>query len=1115
MIPAEGSGGGPFPRAPRRRWAFRRGAVLAWIVLPVVLAGPAPGPPGGPEGGGRLRVVDAAGEPVPGAVLECPDGQGNLTVVAVAGTDGRMAWARLPAPRCRVRADGFTSRPFPGKPSGTDEITLLRAAAVGGRLLDPGGDPAAGVQVETPGCAGELRVAVTDERGRFRLAGLDPGNTVLRVSGPGLLPETVDVATWPGITSRVVAHTCRAARLEFVSGEGRAARLRRARIREEDRGRVVCRGSDDRPLLPRNLEAVPAGTVPGDLPAGVPLVALLVPARGAPLAIRLRLRPGPNRVPLALHAGATLEGRLVDAAGTGLPGTRLELSSSDPLLDELLDLARLRRTTCGEGGVFAFRGLPAGVYLLRARGPAVRLPGMTVVVAEGERRRLGDVVARPGGSLRVRVVDRAGKPVPGARVRACPRAGGGCPWRTRARTGRDGRALLAGLRPGTWRVEAAAPGFLPADRDGLHPGRGTPVEIVLSRGGGIAGTIVDAGGRPVGAARLALRIPGSVAAPAAETTVHPDAEDGSFRWQGVPAGTWNLSVRAPGRGSATVTHLEVEEGEEVDAGEIVVEPGLVLRGRVTAADGSPVSGAEVVALGEEEPPAEGPATWTGSDGTFELGGLPREGAVLARAPGFAPGKSRFRVIPGEGLPWMEIVLDEGGSIEGRVTGPSGEPLAGATVEIRELPGSRAHTGADGSYVLEPVPRGRWWLTLVADPARPELLAERREVVLRSVGERLHVDFDLGSVLSGRVLRGDEGVPWARVTAVAAGIDPVVRTAEADAQGNYRLAGVSPGDWTLLVDLPTGCRWREPFSWETGGEGDRGRHDIRVPEGELPGLVLDDEDGKPLGGVEVAWAAPRRPGQVTYTWPLPASGGGAAVVQSDPRPGAAAVSGPDGSFRLCVPPGGTVRLQAEAPGPYEKVEQEVELPLERPPLVLRLPRRARRLRIEVPAAAGRASCKLVVERRGNYRVLPLGPEGEASLELPPGPFRAWAGCAGALLGRTGWTSPEDAGEAIRVDLEPVFPVRLTGFDALEEAVGEQPEGLSFEVLDEAGEDLFRMGMATGAIRLLPGAVPGEAVLEGLPAGRVRVRILLGGRVLVDGEVAVGAGSPVLDVTPSGP
>ncbi|MBM7830062.1 protocatechuate 3,4-dioxygenase beta subunit [Agromyces cerinus] len=141
-----------------------------------------------------------------------------------------------------------------------------------------------------------------------------------------------------------------------------------------------------------------------------------------------------------------------------------------------------------------------------------------------------------------------------------------------------------------------------------------------------------------------------------------------------------------------------------------LERGGTITG-VVAADGGPIAGVEVSAVGS----GWGSAT-TDEAGRFEMTGLvPGTYSVWFAMPSGSPyfsGGAEVDVTSG-GIAELDFVPEGAASVHGRVSlADSGAGVAGATVTLHALGGASvgtATTDADGDYVIAPIAAGRYLL----------------------------------------------------------------------------------------------------------------------------------------------------------------------------------------------------------------------------------------------------------------------------------------------------------------------------------------------------------------------------------------------------------------------
>jgi hypothetical protein len=147
-----------------------------------------------------------------------------------------------------------------------------------------------------------------------------------------------------------------------------------------------------------------------------------------------------------------------------------------------------------------------------------------------------------------------------------------------------------------------------------------------------------------------LALPGRTHVPGLLVRIAPSAADdesailqsrwielqgGQLRYPWFPAGRWRVTFCSEGH-APCVRDLDMKAGEEHPLGEIMLEPGCTLRGRVVGEDGRPVAEAQVF-LGEElDLDIYEPSQRSGHDGGFAVAGVSTAASTLVvRAPGYA------------------------------------------------------------------------------------------------------------------------------------------------------------------------------------------------------------------------------------------------------------------------------------------------------------------------------------------------------------------------------------------------------------------------------------------------------------------------------------------------
>ena len=373
---------------------------------------------------------------------------------------------------------------------------------------------------------------------------------------------------------------------------------------------------------------------------------------------------------------------------------------------------------------------------------------------------------RPGGRVAGTVVRKAdGKPVASARVVAR-----GC---LAATPDEGGRFVLQGLaRPSLGAVRVSAPGFADAVARVSCFGPGVyPLRFELSPGCTVRGRVTDEQGQPVRGAVVR----GGPDAAGDWDAVRSAATDerGRFELAGFSPGRPLPTLTASHRDFATAVkrQLPAPRAGEAATVDFVLTQGGAIEGRVRDSRGRRIEGVLV----RSDWGLDYRSTRTDRRGRFRLEHLAEDTYCIAvEADGYAD--VRRQVVPGRrtrwtwlpwvrGVPWLSVRLWPHGTVEGRVVGREGRPVAGARVvpEIRyALADGHTHgslyrrgaavTGADGRFELEGLPPWGARVLIYADGYVEKYLAP-----LKLEGENRFV-IDREGVMAGQVLDARTGQP---------------------------------------------------------------------------------------------------------------------------------------------------------------------------------------------------------------------------------------------------------------------------------------------------------------------------------------------------------------------
>ena len=661
------------------------------------------------KGGGAVTgiVLDrATRQPVAGASILAweldAEGWGEDAFgSAKTGSDGKFTVPDLPPGRVVVeaRAAGKANAKSPGtvslpshatppaegaKKPPPVELLLDPAGSLTGTVWDTSASPVAGAEVtaywrETTGP--RSRKATTDADGRYGIPGAAEvvirrmtvratGFPVLEregeAPGDGVVDFTLERG---GIVTGVV-----------TSASGKLPASFRVVARPAASGPVVDRAFTD-PAGVFRIEDLEPGRYTIEIAAE--RFAVLKKAD-----VEVRGEQTADLGTLTLESKTTMRGRVLSARDESpILGASVRVSLVQAAAGETRPGSdTLWLVTSGADGSFTIRDLPAGTFEVSAEQPTFS-PAKTRIsfdpVSDSP-----ELLLRlfRGGSVVGTVVDANGDPVPAVQITASqgPETDAHV-----AETGNDGRYSIDGLTPGAYqvsrqRVPGSRPAGVASKAATVREGEATTVDFDEAPKIVLSGT-VRKGDEPLPNAAIYLFLLDGRQPPAAKKT-QTDSQ-GAFQVGLDQSGRYQASIRTAAAGTPAgqnIVSLTVPDQPEVH--QDIVFAANAITGRVNDPEGRPVKDAVMLAVREGAAAGETPrqaTTYTKADGTFRMEGIDSGTyRVTAKASKYAPAEAYpVTVTDDQAEPNIELTLEHGWILRGRVTDTTGQPVYDAMIVV--------------------------------------------------------------------------------------------------------------------------------------------------------------------------------------------------------------------------------------------------------------------------------------------------------------------------------------------------------------------------------------------------------------------------------------------------
>ena len=816
-------------------------------------------------------VVDEAKRPVSGATVAAqnpdqPMGRMPMRIMrdgggVISGIDGRFTMRVAADQDVRLRAtkkglptaSGDTLHLAAGERKTGVVLTIPSGIAVSGRVTDDHGDPLSGVAVSA------VEAAPGRDGGMRRMFVMNFGGEeedVVRTAGDGTFSMRLKEGMYD-FTFRREGYAPKPVRAQTISAAGTNTIETSLEPAVEITGRVTRGGMGIEGVNLFSFGSGDSSATTG--PDGSFTIGGLSPGM-----VRLMLRKeddfiqeqrnltAPARdVNIELPAGGRISGHVVEK------GTRKAITSFNAGVSTsrsgggmvMMGPPQLRDFT-SEDGSFTLENVPAGAVNLVVTAPGYSSGRMNVDVQEGKP--VSDLTIELDAGVRLvgKVTAPNGSPLSDVRVQVAP-----SPTGSFARTGSiaststdaNGEYTLDSLESGEETIEFEHPKYVAMSRSVALKGKETRLDVQLSGGITVSGTVTTDSGMPVADAEV-----GAFASGGTMRNARTNAS-GQFELESLSPARYRITAEKAGYTDGVLEDVDVSAGAPVH---LVLRTGGTIYGHITGLTEQELGNATV----EARSGRNYASTAVDPSGNFKIEGAPTgtvqvTASVMSRAT-FTRRTSPMQTVEVSAGSAQQVNIDFRNDtvVRGRVT-RNGAPLGGANVSFYS-PNTRSQTMAtvsadeQGNYTVSGLEPGEYSVN-VSDMQR--FSGYSTTYTVRGSGT-FDIAFNAGSV-RGRVVDATTNEPIADANVQfrpSAADTRIVRGAMSDPNGAFTLDYIAPGPYVVTASKEGyGGQPIETRLDERGGE------DVEIRLSRTAGVtlrVVDGRDNRPITAAAVVFDA---------------------------------------------------------------------------------------------------------------------------------------------------------------------------------------------------------------------------------------------------------------------
>ena len=528
-------------------------------------------------------------------------------------------------------------------------------------------------------------------------------------------------------------------------------------------------------------------------------------------------------------------------------------------------------------GSFVVDALPAGTYNATVDGYLLPNPVEVTVPATGAATGLS-IIVTAGGTISGAVHSATnGSASAGTAVLALNTTD---QTKYQTTTGADGSYALTGLTDGSYDLTIGGAPSETQYLDNVQIADASTVSglnFTLAAGATVTGQVVAGGSGVAGAFVTLTDANGDVVDATADAS-------GNYSFSGLSAGSYTEQAFAQSFGE-TQTTVAVTAGAVAGCTQPGVAPFDTLTVTVNDANGNPLAdgavalqqnGNAIETLGAN---AQGVVSFTSlSDGTYQL---------AISAAGYLTTSDSVTLQGGDTV-MHTYELQSGFTLQGKVTGEAGAPIAGILVELT-APGSGgstiegfAATASDGTYQFTGLPAATYTVRVGNGTG-----IDPQTATLGVASPQATIPFSLtGAAITGTVVAADGSTPVSNAQVVLISNGQTILDGQTDSNGTYAFYGLAAG--TYSVQAAASGNGLTPLQSVTVAANQAVTAPMAVFSNINLHTTITDQNGKPIAGAAVSLE------------PSTDLAGGPIPIATSDADGTVAVDGlPEGTYTLVV------------------------------------------------------------------------------------------------------------------------------------------------------------------------------------------------------------------------